>query len=66
MLSFGSKPTYICGMEQLLQQIEAYKQEIGATRPDGADALEAYRIRFLGTKGIVMSLFTEMMNVPVD
>src|SRR3569833_1520363 len=66
MLSFGSKPTYICGMEQLLQQIEAYKQEIGATRPDGADAQEAYRIRFLGTKGIVKSLFTEMKNVPVD
>ncbi len=66
MLSFGSKPTYICGMEQLLQQIEAYKEEIGATRPDGADALEAYRIRFLGTKGIVKNLFTEMKNVPVD
>jgi len=32
-LNFGSKPTYICGMEQLLQQIEAYKQEIGSVQP---------------------------------
>ena len=53
-------------MEQLLQQIEAYKQEIGSVQPDGADALEAYRIKFLGTKGIVKNLFTEMKNVPAD
>jgi len=53
-------------MEQLLQQIEAYKQEIDTIQPNGADALEAYRIRFLGTKGIVKNLFAEMKNVPVD
>src|ERR1700743_3515929 len=53
-------------MEQLLQQIEQYKQEITAIVPNGADALEAYRIRFLGTKGIVKNLFTEMKNVPGD
>ena len=53
-------------MEQLLQQIEQYRQEIAAIVPDGAEALEAYRIRFLGTKGIVKNLFTEMKNVPAD
>src|ERR1700737_4678555 len=53
-------------MEQLLQQIEAYRQQIGAIVPDGAEALEAYRIKFLGTKGIVKNLFTEMKNVPGD
>jgi phenylalanyl-tRNA synthetase alpha chain len=53
-------------MEQLLQQIEAWRQEIGAIIPDGAEALEAYRIKFLGTKGIVKNLFTEMKNVPAD
>lgn len=53
-------------MEQLLQQIETYRQEIGSITPDGAEALEAYRIRFLGTKGIVKNLFAEMRNVPVD
>jgi phenylalanyl-tRNA synthetase alpha chain len=53
-------------MEQLLQQIEQYKQEIAAIVPNGADSLEAYRIRFLGTKGIVKNLFTEMKNVPAD
>jgi phenylalanyl-tRNA synthetase alpha chain len=53
-------------MEHLLQQIEAYRQEIGSTSPDNAEALEAYRIKFLGTKGIVKNLFTEMKNVPAD
>jgi phenylalanyl-tRNA synthetase alpha chain len=53
-------------MEQLLQQIEAYRQEIGAIVPGGSDALEAYRIKFLGTRGIVKNLFTEMKNVPAE
>jgi len=63
---FWGKTRYLCGMEQLLQQIEQYKQEITSIIPDGAEALEAYRIRFLGTKGIVKNLFTEMKNVPAD
>lgn len=53
-------------MEQLLQQIAAYKQEIENTPTNGADSLEAYRIKFLGTKGIVKNLFAEMKNVPAD
>lgn len=51
-------------MEQLLQQIEGYRQEIEAMPVNGAESLEAYRIKFLGSKGIVKNLFTEMKNVP--
>lgn len=53
-------------MDQLLRQIEDYRKEIEGIVPNGAEALEAYRIKFLGTKGIVKSLFTEMKNVPAD
>jgi phenylalanyl-tRNA synthetase alpha chain len=53
-------------MDELLQQIETYRSEIGSITPNGAEALEAYRIRFLGTKGIVKSLFTEMKHVPAE
>jgi phenylalanyl-tRNA synthetase alpha chain len=53
-------------MEQLLQQIEQYKNEIEATTPVNAEQLEAYRIRFLGTRGIIKNLFTEMKNVPPE
>ena len=51
-------------MEELLQQIEAYKQEIGAIKAQNADELEAFRIKFLGTKGIVKNVMGEMKNVP--
>lgn len=53
-------------MEQIVQQIEAWKSEIDQLQISNATALEEYRIRFLGTKGIVKGLFGEMKNVPAD
>ncbi len=56
--------TYICGMEQIVQQIDQYKQEIEGLQVADAKNLEEYRIKFLGTKGIVKALMGEMKNVP--
>ena len=53
-------------MDQLLRQIEDYKREIEQMPVNGSETLEAYRIRFLGTKGILKHLFTEMKNVPAE
>ncbi len=53
-------------MENLLEKISAYREEIAGVQPDSAAALEAFRIRFLGTKGIVKGLFAEMKNVAVE
>ncbi len=53
-------------MDQLLQQIAEYSKEINEAVSDGPATLELYRIRFLGTRGIVKSLFTEIKNVPND
>jgi phenylalanyl-tRNA synthetase alpha chain len=53
-------------MDQLLQQIAEYKQEIDNQLAKGAEALEAFRIKFLGTKGIVKNIMSEMRNVPAD
>lgn len=50
-------------MEQVLQQIETLRKEIEALQIDSAKALEDYRIRFLGTKGLVKVLMGEMKNV---
>jgi phenylalanyl-tRNA synthetase alpha chain len=55
-----------CGMEQLLEKIEAYRQEIEQFEIHDARQLEEFRIKFLGTKGITKSLFGEMKNVPAD
>jgi phenylalanyl-tRNA synthetase alpha chain len=48
----------------ILTQIEEYKAEISATEAADTEALETFRIRFLGTKGLVKSLMGEMKNVP--
>src|SRR6188768_1894287 len=53
-------------MQSLLEQIQSYESEIRSFTPANAAELEAYRIRFLGTKGIVKSIFGEMKNVPAD
>jgi phenylalanyl-tRNA synthetase alpha chain len=50
-------------MEQLVQQIENYKQEITAF--NGGDA-EAFRIKYLGTKGLVKAIMAEMKNVAAE
>jgi phenylalanyl-tRNA synthetase alpha chain len=54
---------YFCGMEQLLKQIEAYKTEIFNINAVTEDA-EDFRIKYLGSKGIVKSVMGEMRNVP--
>lgn len=51
-------------MEQLVQQIEAYKQEMAAYEASTAEAAEAFRIKYLGTKGLVKEVMGEMKNVP--
>jgi phenylalanyl-tRNA synthetase alpha chain len=51
-------------MEELLQQIEFYKNEIDQSQVKDAEALEAFRIKWLGTKGVVKNLMAEMKNVP--
>lgn len=49
-----------------MQQIETYKQEIAAVTATTAHAVEAFRIKYLGTKGIVKAIMSEMKNVPND
>lgn len=51
-------------MEHLLQQIETYKQEIAAAVASDAETLESFRIKYLGTKGLVKSIMGEMKQVP--
>jgi phenylalanyl-tRNA synthetase alpha chain len=51
-------------MDHLLQQIEGYRQEVAEFNPANADELEQFRIRFLGTKGIVKAVMGEMKQVP--
>jgi len=53
-------------MPSLQEQILAYEQEINAFEPATPADLEQFRIRFLGTKGLVKLLATEMKSVPPE
>ncbi|RFM30499.1 phenylalanine--tRNA ligase subunit alpha [Deminuibacter soli] len=53
-------------MEQLLQQIEQVKQEINTFEGYNGEAAETFRIKYLGTKGIIKGLMGGMKDVPND
>ena len=53
-------------MQELQQLLKNYEDEINSFYPKDANELESYRIKFLGTKGIVKQVFGEMKNVPAD
>lgn len=50
-------------MEQLLKQIEDYKKEIGMVTAADEKQVEEFRIKYLGTKGVVKAIMGEMKNV---
>ncbi len=53
-------------MEQLLKQVEDYKKEISSFIVTDEKQAEEFRIKYLGTKGLVKVIMGEMKNVPVE
>lgn len=53
-------------MDQLLEKIATHKKEIEAYTPGDGKLVEEFRIKYLGTKGIVKAIMGEMKNVPVE
>ncbi len=53
-------------MEQLLKQIGQHKKEINASTAATKDELEAFRIKYLGTRGLVKTIMGEMKNVATE
>ena len=57
---------YFCLMENLLQKIETYKEEIKNFIAQKSEETETFRIKYLGTKGLVKDVMGEMKNVAAD
>lgn len=51
-------------MEELLKQIEVYLQQIAAITAVDPQQTEAFRIKYLGTKGLVKELMGSMKQIP--
>ena len=43
-------------------EIDQYTNEIKTFRPANADALETFRIKYLGTKGIIKDLYEQFKS----
>src|ERR1700750_2899273 len=48
------------------EQIDQYTTEINSFSPANADELETFRIKFLGTKGIIKDMFEQFKTVGPD
>lgn len=57
---------YFCSMDNLKQIIENSTKEIENFSSTDNDPAEAFRIKFLGSKGLIKSLMPEMKNVPAE
>jgi phenylalanyl-tRNA synthetase alpha chain len=53
-------------MQSLQELLKSHEEDINHFNPANASELEEYRIKYLGTKGIVKAVFGEMKNVPVE
>ena len=53
-------------MDNLLQKIDIYKKEITHFVANKSEETEAFRIKYLGTKGLVKEVMGEMKNVAAD
>ncbi len=53
-------------MEQLLKQIEDYKNEISSFIATDEKQVEEFRIKWLGTKGLVKAIMGEMKNITAE
>jgi phenylalanyl-tRNA synthetase alpha chain len=53
-------------MSTLSEKLQPLLDEINAFSPADAAELEAYRVRFLGSKGLVKGMMGEMKNIPPE
>jgi len=57
---------YFCQMENLVQKIDEYKKQIEDFIAEKSEEAEAFRIKYLGAKGLVKEVMGEMKNVAAD
>jgi phenylalanyl-tRNA synthetase alpha chain len=53
-------------MDELVKKIDDYRTEIAAYHSSDPKEVEEFRIKYLGTKGVVKSIMSEMKNVAAE
>ena len=49
---------------EIFEKVQKLITEIESTDPVGSESIEAFRLKYLGTKNIIKPLFAEMKNIP--
>src|SRR5690554_4283156 len=49
-----------------IEQLKGYRTEIEEANPTTLDALELFRIRYLGSKNVLKPLFSQIKNIPPE
>ncbi len=53
-------------MQEITTKVENYKKEIAAEQVTNGEELEAFRIKYLGSKGLLKTIMSEMKTVAPD
>jgi phenylalanyl-tRNA synthetase alpha chain len=53
-------------MDEIMSQISGFQAEISGWQAAGPEDLETFRIRFLGSRGIVRNLMGEIKHIPAE
>lgn len=53
-------------MQEIFDKANAILEEINSSAPVNAEAVEQFRIQFLGTKSVLKDLFGAMAQLPVE
>ncbi|MEP6596938.1 MAG: phenylalanine--tRNA ligase subunit alpha [Ginsengibacter sp.] len=53
-------------MEELIKKIENYRKEIDAFKIVNKDSVESFRIKYLGTKGLIKNVMAEIKTVSAE
>lgn len=66
LLSDANMSPYLRTMSNINEQIAAYLKDIEDYVAETAEASEAFRIKYLGAKGIIKNLMAEMKNIAAE
>jgi phenylalanyl-tRNA synthetase alpha chain len=53
-------------MEDIIRQLDRYRSAIAEEQPSNAQELEEFRIRYMGSRGVLKNLFAALREVPAE
>ena len=65
-LDFDQEQVTSPSQQRMIDQIQKHIEEVNAFSSDQPEAIETFRIKYLGKKGLLNQYFSEFKNVPPE